>query len=136
MRRNTAFAPGNRGSQALSVRICRSPPPPGTASRVRLSPASCLSRMGSPLKHSSCHCSDANVARALLLGRMMLTELMSAATTTATGHCVKCTVQREIKDIKRITLKNGRPATEGICSVCGNKMFTIGAEGRARNAVP
>jgi Zn finger protein HypA/HybF involved in hydrogenase expression len=51
---------------------------------------------------------------------------MSIATTTATGHCMKCTVQREIKDIKQITLKNGRPAAEGVCPVCGTKIFKIG----------
>ena len=52
---------------------------------------------------------------------------MRTATTSVTGYCMKCTLQREIKDIKRITLKNGRPAAEGGCPVCGTKMFTIGA---------
>ena len=28
---------------------------------------------------------------------------------------------------KQITLKNGRPATEGSCQVCGTKIFKIGA---------
>jgi hypothetical protein len=27
---------------------------------------------------------------------------------------------------KKVTMKNGRPATQGICSVCGTKMFKIG----------
>jgi hypothetical protein len=31
-----------------------------------------------------------------------------------------------MKDEKQITMKNGRPATSGICPVCGTKMFKIG----------
>ncbi|PZC46413.1 MAG: hypothetical protein C1O27_001990 [Chloroflexi bacterium] len=42
------------------------------------------------------------------------------------GYCVKCRESREIKDAKSITMKNGRPATQGACPVCGTKMFRIG----------
>jgi hypothetical protein len=45
----------------------------------------------------------------------------------ATGYCVKCKASREIKDAKQITMKNGRPATQGACPVCGTKIFKIGA---------
>jgi hypothetical protein len=45
----------------------------------------------------------------------------------ASGYCMKCKTQREIKDAKQITMKNGRPATEGSCPVCGTKIFKIGA---------
>lgn len=45
----------------------------------------------------------------------------------AQGYCVKCKASREIKDAKQITMKNGRPATEGLCPVCGTKIFKIGA---------
>ncbi len=45
----------------------------------------------------------------------------------ANGYCVKCKTSREIKDAKAITMKNGRPATQGTCPVCGTKMFKIGA---------
>jgi uncharacterized protein DUF5679 len=45
----------------------------------------------------------------------------------ATGYCVKCKATREIKDAKQITMKNGRPATQGSCPVCGTKIFKIGA---------
>ncbi len=41
-------------------------------------------------------------------------------------YCVKCRQKREAKDPKKITMKNGKPATEAICSVCGTKMFRIG----------
>ena len=42
------------------------------------------------------------------------------------AYCMKCRAKREMKDAKRITMKNGRPATQGVCSVCGTKMFRIG----------
>ena len=47
------------------------------------------------------------------------------ATATVTGYCMKCKAQREIKNPKQITMKNGRPATEGTCPVCGTKMTRI-----------
>jgi len=42
------------------------------------------------------------------------------------GYCVKCKAKREIKDAKEITMKNGRPATQGVCPECGTKIFKIG----------
>jgi hypothetical protein len=45
----------------------------------------------------------------------------------AEAYCVKCKAKREIKDPVVITMKNGRPATQGSCPVCGTKMFKIGA---------
>jgi len=39
------------------------------------------------------------------------------------AYCVKCRAKREIKDAKAITMKNGRPATQGVCPTCGTKMF-------------
>ena len=42
------------------------------------------------------------------------------------GYCVKCKSKREMKNEKKVTMKNGRPATQGICSTCGTKMFKIG----------
>ncbi len=44
----------------------------------------------------------------------------------AKGYCVKCRTSREMKNAKAITMKNGRPATQGVCPVCGTKMFKIG----------
>jgi Domain of unknown function (DUF5679) len=51
----------------------------------------------------------------------------SSESTVATGYCMKCKAQREIQNAKQITMKNGRPATEGACPVCGTKIFKIGA---------
>ena len=42
------------------------------------------------------------------------------------AYCVKCKTKREMKNPKVITMKNGRPATQDICPVCGTKIFRIG----------
>jgi hypothetical protein len=42
------------------------------------------------------------------------------------GYCMKCRTKRVMKSAKAITMKNGRPATQGVCPVCGTKMFKIG----------
>ncbi len=42
------------------------------------------------------------------------------------AYCVKCRARRVMKDAKAITMKNGRPATQGIYPICGSKMFRIG----------
>jgi DNA-directed RNA polymerase subunit RPC12/RpoP len=44
----------------------------------------------------------------------------------ATAYCMKCRKKVEIKDAKQITLKNGRPAMQGVCPSCGTKVFRIG----------
>ncbi|MFQ5987269.1 MAG: DUF5679 domain-containing protein [Dehalococcoidia bacterium] len=42
------------------------------------------------------------------------------------AYCFKCRAKREIKNPKHITLKNKRPATTGVCPVCGTKVYRIG----------
>ena len=42
------------------------------------------------------------------------------------AYCVKCKTKRDMKNEKQVTMKNGRNATSGVCSVCGTKMFKIG----------
>jgi hypothetical protein len=42
------------------------------------------------------------------------------------AYCVKCRAKREMKEPKSITMKNGKPATKGVCPTCGTKMFRIG----------
>ena len=42
------------------------------------------------------------------------------------AYCFKCRAKQEIKSPQPVTLKNGRPATQGTCSVCGTKVFRIG----------
>jgi len=45
------------------------------------------------------------------------------------AYCVKCHTKREMKNAKSVTMKNGRPATKGVCPVCGTKMYRIGKSG-------
>ncbi|MGY5150212.1 MAG: DUF5679 domain-containing protein, partial [Candidatus Nitrosopumilus sp. bin_68KS] len=41
------------------------------------------------------------------------------------AYCVKCKIKRVIENPKETTMKNGRPAIRGICSVCKCKVFRI-----------
>lgn len=43
-----------------------------------------------------------------------------------TAYCVKCKKKVEMKDPKRVTLKNKKPAMKGTCPKCGTKVFKIG----------
>ncbi|MDD5126769.1 MAG: DUF5679 domain-containing protein [Dehalococcoidales bacterium] len=42
------------------------------------------------------------------------------------AYCFKCRNKKEIKSPQKVTLKNGRPATRGVCPTCGTKLFRIG----------
>ncbi len=53
-------------------------------------------------------------------------EEVSGQVAAKEGYCVKCKAKREIKDAQEITMKNGRPATQGVCPECGTKIFKIG----------
>ena len=44
----------------------------------------------------------------------------------AEAYCVKCKAKREVKNAQQITMKNGKPALQGVCPVCGTKVFKIG----------
>jgi len=41
------------------------------------------------------------------------------------GYCVKEKTKREMVNVERVTMKNGRPALKGKCSVCGTGMYKI-----------
>lgn len=43
----------------------------------------------------------------------------------AEAYCMKCRSKREIKEPKSVVLKNGKPAIQGVCPVCGTKVFRI-----------
>jgi hypothetical protein len=43
------------------------------------------------------------------------------------AYCLKCREKRDMKDEKPVTMKNGKPATQGKCPVCGTTMYKIGA---------
>jgi hypothetical protein len=38
---------------------------------------------------------------------------------------MKCRRKVEIRNPKGVVLKNRRPATEGVCPICGTKVFRI-----------
>lgn len=42
------------------------------------------------------------------------------------AYCMKDRKKVEIKNPRAITMKNGRPATQGVCPICGTKVFRIG----------
>ncbi len=42
------------------------------------------------------------------------------------AYCLKCRTKREVQGAKQITMKNGKPATQGKCPVCSTTMFRIG----------
>jgi len=42
------------------------------------------------------------------------------------AYCMKCKQKRTMKSTEQIQMKNGRPATRGVCETCGTKMFKIG----------
>lgn len=41
------------------------------------------------------------------------------------AYCVKCKAKREVTNPARISMKNGRFAAKGTCSVCGTSVFKI-----------
>lgn len=42
------------------------------------------------------------------------------------AYCVKCRLKRQMKDARPVTMKNGKPAAEGVCPSCGTRMYRIG----------
>lgn len=43
----------------------------------------------------------------------------------AEAYCVKCKAKKEIAKAEEVTMKNGRPAMQGVCPDCGTKLFRI-----------
>ncbi|GER89630.1 MULTISPECIES: DUF5679 domain-containing protein [Dictyobacter] len=41
------------------------------------------------------------------------------------AYCVKCKEKRDMKEAHQITMKNGKPALQGTCVVCGTKLTRI-----------
>ncbi|GCE32077.1 hypothetical protein KDA_75610 [Dictyobacter alpinus] len=46
------------------------------------------------------------------------------------GYCVKCKQKQDLKDTERVTMKNGKPALKGVCSVCGTKVNVLLGAGK------
>ncbi len=43
----------------------------------------------------------------------------------AEAYCVKCKAKKEMANAQEVTMKNGRPAMQGVCPDCGTKLFRI-----------
>lgn len=52
-------------------------------------------------------------------------SVLSEGTGEMQAYCVKCRDRREMVDPHRVILKNGRPALQSHCPVCGTKMARI-----------
>ena len=42
------------------------------------------------------------------------------------AYCMKCKTKREMKNPQPVFTGQGTPATQGVCPVCGTKMFRMG----------
>lgn len=42
------------------------------------------------------------------------------------AYCVKCRKKVEIQNPEQVTMKNGKPATRGVCPKCGTGVYRIG----------
>ncbi len=45
------------------------------------------------------------------------------------AYCFKCQAKREMREAIPVVLRNDRPATKGVCAVCGTRMFRFGSTG-------
>lgn len=45
---------------------------------------------------------------------------------TIEAYCVKCKKKVTMQNARKVVMKNGRPATRGICPVCGTGLYRIG----------
>jgi len=52
------------------------------------------------------------------------------------AYCVKCKEKREMDSAQAVFTKTGTPATSGVCSVCGTKMFRMGKTGAHEGLTP
>ncbi len=59
----------------------------------------------------------------------MVTRLMGKLTRTKVelieGYCLRCKSKQGIKNATQVTMKNGRPRTQGFCVVCNTRMSTM-----------
>ena len=42
-----------------------------------------------------------------------------------TAYCVRCKATREITDVERVVVRNGKEAFQGKCPTCGGMVFKI-----------
>lgn len=44
------------------------------------------------------------------------------------AYCMKCKAKGEMAEPQQVTMKNGKPALQGVCPKCKTKMFKIGGK--------
>jgi RNase P subunit RPR2 len=42
-----------------------------------------------------------------------------------TGYCMRCRAHKEMKEVVKLSMKNGRNAVKGTCESCGAGMYKI-----------
>jgi pimeloyl-ACP methyl ester carboxylesterase len=42
------------------------------------------------------------------------------------AYCVKCRQKTSMLEAREVTMKNGRPALQGVCALCGSRLYRIG----------
>ena len=42
------------------------------------------------------------------------------------SYCMKCKATVEMTNPVAVTMKNGKPATKGVCPTCGTTLFNLG----------
>ena len=52
------------------------------------------------------------------------------------AYCVKEKAQKQMKDAKEVTLKNGKHAMQGVCSSCGTKMMKFVSAKKSESVPP
>lgn len=56
------------------------------------------------------------------------TTMLAMVKNMVEAYCVKCRKKVEMKDAQKVTMKNGKPAMQGVCPNCGTKVFKIGSQ--------
>ncbi len=49
------------------------------------------------------------------------------------AYCVKCRKKIDIQNPEQVTMKNGKPATKGICPKCGTGVYRIGSAKKSKD---
>ncbi len=78
--------------------------------------------------------SEAEAATTPTHGEDADTDIVTEGAATATldsakaieAYCVKCKKKVTMLNARKVVMKNGRPATRGICPVCGTGLYRIG----------
>lgn len=60
-------------------------------------------------------------------GRASRSKQTASAPAKVMMYCLKCREHTETAEVEATTMKNGSPATRGVCATCGTKKYKIGS---------